>query len=296
MKMDVDELYAVRNNFYVGNFQVAIEEGESTPPLSQQKQIELDVYVARSRLALGQGEELISSINQAPMAMEAVKALAVFETDPSKREVCLEKVESWLSDEMTRNNPTLRLVAGLMYTNTGKFSEALSVLKGAGQNQPEHSALMIQILILMNRIDVAQKELTELENSNADDAVITQLAQAWVYSALGGRKTEEASYIFQELIDKFDPTVKLLNNLAICKIHMEQYPEAEEMLTTALEESPGDVDTLVNLVVVSRHLNKPKETVDKWISQIKKADPNNAKLKEWEQADATFEQSVENFQ
>ena len=89
---------------------------------------------------------------------------------------------------------------------------------------------------------------------------------------------------------------KLLNNLAICKIHMEQYPEAEEMLTTALEESPGDVDTLVNLVVVSRHLNKPKETVDKWISQLKKVDPNNAKLKEWEQADATFEQSVENFQ
>ena len=77
--MDVDELYAVRNNFYVGNFQVAIDEGESTPPLSQQKQIELDVYVARSRLALGQGKELITSINQAPMAMEAVKTLAMFE-------------------------------------------------------------------------------------------------------------------------------------------------------------------------------------------------------------------------
>ena len=111
-----------------------------------------------------------------------------------------------------------------------------------------------------------------------------------------GGKQRKLRTSSKNLIDKFDPTVKLLNNLAICKIHMEQYPEAEEMLTTALEESPGDVDTLVNLVVVSRHLNKPKETVDKWISQIKKADPNNAKLKEWEQADATFEQSVENFQ
>ena len=211
--MDVDELYAVRNNFYVGNFQVAIDEGESTPPLSQQKQIELDVYVARSRLALGQGKELISSINQAPMAMEAVKALAVFETNPSKQDVCIEKVESWLGDEMTGNNPTLRLIAGLMYTKAGKYSEALAVLKGAGANQPEHSALMIHILILMNRIDAAQKELAELENSNADDAVITQLAQGWVYCSLGGGKTEEASYIFQELIDKFDPTVKLLNNL-----------------------------------------------------------------------------------
>ena len=293
--MDVDELYAVRNNFYVGNFQVAIEEGESTPPLSQQKQIELDVYVARSRLALGQGKELISSINQAPMAMEAVKALAVFETNPSKQDVCIEKVESWLGDEMTGNNPTLRLIAGLMYTKAGKYSEALAVLKGAGANQPEHSALMIHILILMNRIDAAQKELAELENSNADDAVITQLAQGWVYCSLGGGKTEEASYIFQELIDKFDPTVKLLNNLAVCKVHMEQYPEAEEMLTTALEENPGDVDSLVNLIVVSRHLNKSQEVIDNLMEQLKQKDPNNLKLKEWLEAEAIFDENVGNF-
>ena len=293
--MDVDELYAVRNNFYVGNFQVAIDEGESTPALSQQKQIELDVYVARSRLALGQGKELISSINQAPMAMEAVKALAVFETNPSKQDVCIEKVESWLGDEMTGNNPTLRLIAGLMYTKAGKYSEALAVLKGAGANQPEHSALMIHILILMNRIDAAQKELAELENSNADDAVITQLAQGWVYCSLGGGKTEEASYIFQELIDKFDPTVKLLNNLAVCKVHMEQYPEAEEMLTTALEENPGDVDSLVNLIVVSRHLNKSQEVIDNLMEQIKQKDPNNLKLKEWLEAEAIFDENVGNF-
>jgi tetratricopeptide (TPR) repeat protein len=293
--MDVDELYAVRNNFYVGNFQVAIDEGESTPALSQQKQIELDVYVARSRLALGQGKELISSINQAPMAMEAVKALAVFEINPSKQDVCIEKVESWLGDEMTGNNPTLRLIAGLMYTKAGKYSEALAVLKGAGANQPEHSALMIHILILMNRIDAAQKELAELENSNADDAVITQLAQGWVYCSLGGGKTEEASYIFQELIDKFDPTVKLLNNLAVCKVHMEQYPEAEEMLTTALEENPGDVDSLVNLIVVSRHLNKSQEVIDNLMEQLKQKDPNNLKLKEWLEAEAIFDENVGNF-
>eukprot|EP00943_MAST-04B_sp_MAST-4B-sp1_P006664 g6664.t1 len=294
--MDVDELYAVRNNFYVGNFQVAIDEGESTPPLSQQKQIELDVYVARSRLALGQGKELITSINQAPMAMEAVKTLAMFETNPSKSDACIEKVESWLGDEMTANNPTLRLIAGIMYTKLGKYTEALGVLKGAGANQPEHSALIIHILILMNRIDVAQRELAELENSNADDAVITQLAQGWVYCSLGGSKTEEASYIFQELIDKFDPTVVLLNNLALCKIHMEQYPEAEEMLMTALEESPGNVDSIVNLIVVSRHLNRPQETVDKLMDQLKQKDPNNLKLKEWLEAEKVFDQHLENFQ
>ena len=108
-------------------------------------------------------------------------------------------------------------------------------------------------------------------------------------------KTEEASYIFQELIDKFDPTVKLLNNLAVCKVHMEQYPEAEEMLTTALEENPGDVDSLVNLIVVSRHLNKSQEVIDNLMEQIKQKDPNNLKLKEWLEAEAIFDENVGNF-
>ena len=159
----------------------------------------------------------------------------------------------------------------------------------------KHFEIMIHILILMNRIDAAQKELAELENSNADDAVITQLAQGWVYCSLGGGKTEEASYIFQELIDKFDPTVKLLNNLAVCKVHMEQYPEAEEMLTTALEENPGDVDSLVNLIVVSRHLNKSQEVIDNLMEQLKQKDPNNLKLKEWLEAEAIFDENVGNF-
>ena len=76
---------------------------------------------------------------------------------------------------------------------------------------------------------------------------------------------------------------------------MEQYPEAEEMLTTALEENPGDVDSLVNLIVVSRHLNKSQEVIDNLMEQIKQKDPNNLKLKEWLEAEAIFDENVGNF-
>jgi coatomer protein complex subunit epsilon len=40
-----------------------------------------------------------------------------------------------------------------------------------------------------------------------DDATVTQLAAAWVGVALGGAKVQEASYIYQELGDKFTWTV-----------------------------------------------------------------------------------------
>lgn len=41
-----------------------------------------------------------------------------------------------------------------------------------------------------------------------DDATVTQLASAWVGVALGGAKVQEASYIYQELGDKFNWTVR----------------------------------------------------------------------------------------
>jgi coatomer protein complex subunit epsilon len=45
-----------------------------------------------------------------------------------------------------------------------------------------------------------------------DDATVTQLATAWVGVALGGAKVQEASYIYQELGDKFAWTVSTANN------------------------------------------------------------------------------------
>ena len=182
-----------------------------------------------------------------------------------------------------------------MYTKVGKYSEALTALKGAGANSPEHTALAIHILLLMNRVDVAQKELSELENSNADDAVITQLAQGWVYCALGGNKTEEASYIFQELIDKFDPTVMLLNSLAACKLHMEQYPEADELLQSVLEENPDDVNTIVNSIVVGRHMNKPEEEIRALLATLAQKDPTNSFLTEWKDAATSFDSLAASF-
>ena len=293
--MDVDELYSVRNNFFVGAFKTAVEEGAVVPPLSQQKEIDCKAYVYRSRLELGEADAVISEINEGPMALEAVKYLATFQSRPAEREAVMEKVTESLADELTSANPTLRLVAGLIYTQRKEYTDALTVLHGPGADAPEHAALSINVLLKMNRLDVAQRELAELTESGDDDAVITQLAQAWVYSSMNGAKVEEASYIFQELMDKFEPTPDLLNSLAVCKIKMGQFPEAEELLTSALEENPEHIDSLVNSVVCSRHQAKPEEHVKSLMETIKKLDPGNEFIKSWEEATKSFDDAAASY-
>jgi len=95
-------------------------------------------------------------------------------------------------------------------------------------------ALQVEVLLKISRIDLARKQLQVMKNSE-DDATLTQLTEAWLNIYLGGEKTQEAFYIFQELAEKHSITVRLLNGKAVCHIHSGRFAEAEDLLMEALE-------------------------------------------------------------
>lgn len=78
-------------------------------------------------------------------------------------------------------------------------------------------------------------------------------------------KIQDAIYIYEELIDKYGGTLFLLNGIAVAKMQMGLFEEAETALQDSLTKNTSDADTLANLIVVSQHLDRPQEVINRYL-------------------------------
>nr|SVE75907.1 EOG090X0A8E [Daphnia hispanica] len=263
---DTDELFEVKTQFYIGNYQSAINEAQKLKLSNNLQKLERDVFVYRSYIALKKYGVVMNEIHGAsPQELQPLKVLAEYLSQPTKRESCVLKLDQQLSGNIDVNNYVLLLVAATIYYNENSYETALKVLHQS--DNLECRALMLQTQLRMDRLDLAKKELKAMQEID-DDAILTQLASAWVNLTVGGEKLQEAYYTFQELADKNAPTALLLNGQAACCISQSKYEEAESALQDALEKDSNNADTLMNLVVLSQLSGKTPEVCNRYLSQL----------------------------
>jgi coatomer protein complex subunit epsilon len=232
--MDPDELYTLRNLFWLGNYQLAINEGNALHRIPANLATEKDEYIYRSYLAMGQYDIIASEIRDSattPVSHRAIKLLATYMREPSSRDTAKFQMEEWLGDSTVSNNTSLRMIAAMMYMHDDNWKEAMKHV--CTEKTFEHCALMVQLYLRIDRLDLAQKMVKSMKAKDEDNT-LTMLANAWTLLSQGAAKAQEATYIYEELMDKYGSSALLLNGLAVSKMHEGLYQEAEAHLLESL--------------------------------------------------------------
>lgn len=190
------------------------------------------------------------------------------------------------------DNLSVELCIGTVLADSGAQEEALQLL-AKHQGSLDAVALIVQIHLAMNRVDLAGKEAAGARKW-AQDSLLVNIVESWVgmrevrlssflsflhpiliisvagegmmlrdYSK-GGEKYQAAYYVFEELAQA--PSTQSPHNLvsqALAELHLGRLPEAEAALQQAMQLDPENEDVLANLVVLNTVVGKDtKEAMD----------------------------------
>ncbi|CAH1374247.1 hypothetical protein MTP99_015627 [Tenebrio molitor] len=280
-----DELFEIRNYYYIGNYQQCINEAQKLrKPSTPEVAIQRDIYTYRSYMAQNKFLVVLDEIqSSSPDEVQPLRLLAEYLSSKQKREAIVGQLDQRVANNV--ENDTLALVAATIYVNQNNLEAAYRVLHAC--ESLEAVAFIIDILLKIDRVDLARKKLKDMQEKD-DDATLTQLAQAWVNVASGGEKLQDAYYIYQELVDKYGATPLLLNGQAVAFIGQGKYEEAEAALQEALDKDANYPDTLINLIVLHRHMGKSPEIANRYLSQLKDAHADHPLIKDLKQKENDF--------
>lgn len=261
-----ESLFRCENMYHVGAYRDAVDaaracdvDGDLSPAECEKR----ESLRLRARLALGEIDDVIASVdamgtNAGPGA-RSCKVLAMYERavrtgDESGRNALREDALASLEETSGTMDAWTRASNATVLAREGRYAEALRLCHGS--SDLEVMAVAVSVLCAMDRPELAEKHARAMQQVD-DDSTVAQLASAWASLASGGKKIQDASYIYQELGDKYAWTPKLYNASAVCSMMMGSYDDAERDLTEAVAMDPKNPETLANLATCALHLGKP---------------------------------------
>jgi coatomer protein complex subunit epsilon len=289
---ETDPLFDIKCALYIGNYQQCVNEAQKLK-VSADLKTDRDVILYRAYIAQKKYGVVLSEVtSSSPAELQAVRMLADYLANELRRDKILSELDAKMSGNIDLSNSTFLLIAGSILFHENNFDAALRTLHQS--DALECIALAVQILLKMDRVDYAKKELKRMQDADEDN-ILTQLANAWYNLAIGGEKYQDAYYTFQELTDKFVSTPLLLNGQAVCHMAQGRFEDAEGVLQEALDKDSNNAETLINLIVVSQHLGKSPEVSNRYLSQLKEGQKSHPFVREYFAKENDFDRLCRNY-
>jgi len=272
-----DELQEVRDNFYVGNFQKALQLCESTAASNDVAQSELNATLARCCLAIQKFDRLKTMQNSECPGQQASALMAVILKSKNEQQKTSAK-ERLLTLANESHDMSCAMLAAIVLAIDGSWNDAVQFT--TVHPTLEMQALCVFLCLSCGQVSMAEKKLAEMKGSN-DDAAAFRLATAAVKLATGD--PEEAYLTYCDLSTQFPPvegedsetgSVLLQTGKALANMQRAMYSEAVEDLMRALAKAPTDTDVLVNLCCCMMHLGK-KDEFQQYYSKLEQAAPTH---------------------
>jgi len=268
----IDDLRTARNAFYLGQYQTCITEVGNLPPTVPFT----DVFRHRALAELNPAALDAAVTTTSPMALQSIKLYVMYKIHrgtPQHRQTVLDTLAAWLKDPDFAADITLQITAANIYFLDGNYKEALQIASTNANDNLEKLALQVQILLAMNRPDLAEKAARTMADLDDDDA-LAQLASAWVLLAKHTPAAlNEAFNTLTEVTEKYGLSAPVLSLLAVSLLLQHKARDAFQHLRQARELAraagqPASVETLVNSAVCMFHRGSATPAADDVLAKV----------------------------
>ncbi|PWN53060.1 hypothetical protein IE53DRAFT_384496 [Violaceomyces palustris] len=309
-------LFQVQSLFYQGAYPGCIQlalESSSNLSLHQPESIDVLLYAARSHLSTSPVDpsaclQLLSNLppqSSSSPHVQSVRSLARFlaanlqadQTGMANEIVNLtELLDSAVVGET--KGQTIRCCAATAMFIDGDSEGALETL-GVGDGtsrEIECVALGVHILLSINRPDLAQKEYLAARTW-AEDSLLIQLIEAWLGLAKGGRASQQAYYVYDELAQNpsNSGSANIVNSMvgkAIAMASNGDYKGAKKELEEAGKLDPRNAHVLANKAALANHFTTTtsQDPAADYLEDLRSLAPHHPLLVELDSLERTFDQ------
>uniref|UniRef100_A0A8C8YKG0 Coatomer subunit epsilon n=1 Tax=Prolemur simus TaxID=1328070 RepID=A0A8C8YKG0_PROSS len=214
---EVDELFDVKNAFYIGSYQQCINEAQRVKLSSPERDIERDVFLYRAYLAQRKYGVVLDEIKPSSgPELQAVRMFAEYCAHESRRDAIVAELDREMSKSVDVTNTTFLLMAASVYLHDQNPDAALRTLHQGDSGECQASTSAIQRPPVLS--PAPRKELKRMQDQD-EDATLTQLATAWVNLA----------------VDSGHP--ETLINLIVLSQHLGKPPEVTNRYLSQLKDS-----------------------------------------------------------